>query len=322
MPSKIDRTAAYVANKFSIDLQDVATLSSVVEILVEACLTEIKFLPIAGKLCHYLCRNVHLCFNGATFCSLLLQNLLHIQSNHEQLMLRNSEKFRMLLKFSTDLYIKFEEEDAATERFYDSNVLRNNDIEIKAYLASLLYGLYKSALTIGKDCENIRTVIDMLFLSGQLLESRDKITTDLGTNNVNMDGIMFEVDELLNNELNTDTPDDLHQLLEELVQIRANNWEMDKDRRPKIFEIEQPTVRTERSNAIRIVNPNDNSIVRQARDSKTDDNRGNEVEDPSFTDAELQFMSEEIEASELPAEIEEDYEEFLNEGLPYWCPPW
>merc|ERR1719266_869028 len=236
-------------------------------------------------------------------------------------MLKNSEKFRMLLKFSTDLYIKFEEEDAAIERSYDSNVPGNNDIEIEAYLASLLYGLYKSALTIGKDCENIRTVIDMLFLSGQLLESRDKITTNLGTNNVNMDGIMFEVDELLNNELNNDTPDDLHQLLEELVQIRANNWEMDKDRRRKMFQIEQPTVRTERSNAIRIVNPNDNSIVRQARDSKTDDNRENE-EEPSFTDAELQFMSEEIEASELPAEIEEDYEEFLNEGVPDWCPPW
>merc|ERR1719245_2035117 len=56
MPSKIDRTSVYVAEKFSKTIHDVGTLSSVVEILVEACLTEIKFLPIAGKLCHYLCR--------------------------------------------------------------------------------------------------------------------------------------------------------------------------------------------------------------------------------------------------------------------------
>lgn len=322
MPSKIDRTSKYVAEKFSKTIHDVGTLSSVVDMLVEACLTEIKFLPIAGKFCHYLCRNVQLCFDGVTLCSLLVQNLLQIQSNHEQLIFRNSEKFRMLVKFSTDLYIKFEEEATATDQCNDSNVLRNNGIEIKAYLASLLYRLYKSALSIGKDVENFRTVIDMLLLSGKLLESRDKITTDLGAN-VNMDSIMFEIDELINNELNSDTPDDLRHLLDELVQIRANNWDVKEDRRPKLFEIEQPTARIERSNAIRIVNPNDNSLVRQTGDSKID-SHGNDVEEPTFTDAELQFMSEEIEASELaamlkddnlrmPAEIEEAYEEFLNE---------
>merc|ERR1712133_63081 len=74
---------------------------------------------------------------------------------------------------------------------------------------------------------------------------------------------------------------------------------------------------------IKIINPNDSGQVSIAGDSKSSAS-GNNAEELEFTDAELQFMSDEIEANELaallkddelrmPVEIEEAYEEFLNE---------
>jgi len=167
----------------------------------------------------------------------------------------------------------------------------------------------------------------LLLLLGKLPDDKDVITTDLRAN-VNMDGLMFEVDELINNELSSFSTEDLRHLLEALIQIQAENGDMKVEKSSKIYGIEQPTVLSERSNASSIVNTVDNSLAHLAEES-TDDISEDESEDEeqSFTDAELQLMSEKIageleamlqEDSSIPAEIdeadiEEAYEEFLNE---------
>jgi len=318
MPSKIERTSINIAEKFNKTIKDVSTLSAVVEILFEACLSDMKFLPIAGKFCHYLCRNVQLCYDGVTLCSLLFQHLLQIQSTHEQMIQTNPEKFRMLLMFSTDLFVKFEQE--IIDQSCESYLLRFNGIEIKSFLATLLYTLYKSALTIVINDDTIGTAIDMLLLSGRLLELKNE-STDPTPGQLDMDSLMLEVDNLLHED-SMKCSEELKVSLKELIKIRNNNWAVDEAKKPRIFEFESST-RKERPNAIKIINPNDSGLVSIAGDTKSSALRNN-AEELEFTDAELQFMSDEIEANELaallkddelrmPVEIEEAYEEFLNE---------
>jgi len=320
MPSKIERTSINIAEKFNKTINDVSTLSSVVEILYEACLTDMKFLPIAGKFCHYLCRNVQLCFDGVTLCSLLFQHLLQIQSIHEQLIHTNPDKFRMVLMFSTDLFVKFEQEVTVTDQSSENYLLKFIGIEIKSFLATLLYTLYKSALTIAINEDTIRTVIDMLLLSGMLLELKNESTGHL-PGQLDMDNLMLEVDNLLHED-SLKCSEDLKVSLRELTKIRNNNWIVEEAKKPRIFDFESFTGK-ERPNAIKIINPNDSGLVSTAGDSKSNASV-NDAEELEFTDAELQFMSDEIEASELaallkddelrmPVEIEEAYEEFLNE---------
>merc|ERR1711894_430586 len=138
------------------------------------------------------------------------------------------------------------------------------------------------AYVTDKDGENFRTVIDLLLLLGKLPDDKDVITTDLRAN-VNMDGLMFEVDELMNNELSSFSTEDLRHLLEALIQIQADNGDMKVEKTSKIYGIEQPTLLLERSNASSIVNTVDNSVAHLAEES-TDDISEDEQ---SFTDAEL-----------------------------------
>jgi len=320
MPSKIERTSINIAEKFNRTINDVSTLSSVVEILFEACLTDMKFLPIAGKFCHYLCRNVKLHYDGVTLCSLLFQHLLQIQSTHEHMIQTNPEKFRMVLMFSTDLFVKFEQEVIVTDQSSESYLLRFNGIEVKSFLATLLYTLYKSALTIVINDDTIGTVIDMLLLSGRLLEQKNESTGRL-SGQLDMDSLMLEVDNL-SQEDNLKCSERVKVSLSELISIRNNNWVVEEAKKPRIFDFESST-RKERPNAIKIINPNDSGLVSTAGDFKSTETVYN-AEELEFTDAELQFMSDEIEANELaallkddelrmPVEIEEAYEEFLNE---------
>jgi len=184
----------------------------------------------------------------------------------------------------------------------------------------------------GKDRENFRTVIELLLLLGKLPDNRDTITTDLGAN-VDMVGIVSEIDDLMNEELNSISTDDLRLLLEALVQIRTDNLQLKEERLPKWLAIEQPSVRTETSNATGIVN-HDYSLDRQTEDYHNESSEDGEK--PNFTDAELQLMSDEIanelaavlkdgvtmsaeiddagiEAEMEEAEAERAYERFLNE---------
>jgi len=62
-----------------------------------------------------------------------------------------------------------------------------NSKEARERLAALLYQLYHSALTYGKqDNKNIELVIDMLKLSGKYLEDIDRKYTGHGTNVIKM----------------------------------------------------------------------------------------------------------------------------------------
>lgn len=73
MPSKFERTTMHLAEKFNSSLEDSATMSSLVDSLVEQCLKEEQFLTLAGRLCSYLALKVSVQADGATMRSLLLQ---------------------------------------------------------------------------------------------------------------------------------------------------------------------------------------------------------------------------------------------------------
>merc|ERR1719412_2423556 len=132
----------------------------------------------------------------------------------------------------------------------------------------------------------------------------------------------------------------------ELIKIRSLNWKVEENQRPTYFDIPN-----QRPNAIKIVCPreyprmhrNQQNAGDQARNTK-----GSELEETSFTEDELQFMTEQLDARDLdsmvdardlesileardleamaneesedssadgrmPAEVEAAFEEFLNE---------
>merc|ERR1719167_2088196 len=182
----------------------------------------------------------------------------------------NPEKFRMLLMFSTDLFVKFEQE--IIDQSCESYLLRFNGIEIKSFLATLLYTLYKSALTIVINDDTIRTAIDMLLLSGRLLELKNE-STEPTPDQLDMDSLMLEVDNLLHED-SMKGSEELKVSLKELIKIRNNNWVVDEAKKPRIFELKSSTCK-ERPNAIKIINPNDSGLVSIAGDSKSSSSRNN-----------------------------------------------
>ena len=79
--------------------------------------------------------------------------------------------------FGTDLYLRFLGPDisGSNEAEDDSEEPKIEIRKRQPVLADLLYQLYRSALTIGKeDTLNLTTVVDMLKLSGKLLEEDEK----------------------------------------------------------------------------------------------------------------------------------------------------
>ena len=99
-----------------------------------------------------------------------------IHSNHTSLISSDAEKFRALVIYGTDLYLRFlgkapsSESDETQEEEPKPEERKRQPV-----LADLLYQLYRSALTLGKeDTLNLTTVVDMLKLSGALLEEDEK----------------------------------------------------------------------------------------------------------------------------------------------------
>ena len=73
MPSKYDRTTIQLAEKFNGIIDDVTSMSNLVDSLVEQCLKEEQFATLAGKFCAYLAQHVTVENEGQTLKSLLLK---------------------------------------------------------------------------------------------------------------------------------------------------------------------------------------------------------------------------------------------------------
>ena len=72
MPSKFERTTIHLAEKFNSTIDDAASMSSLVDSLVEQCLKEEQFANLAGRFCAYLAQNITVENEGLTFKSILL----------------------------------------------------------------------------------------------------------------------------------------------------------------------------------------------------------------------------------------------------------
>jgi len=328
MPSKLERTSIETAENFNKCILDTAILTNLVSKLLEKCLKEVKFLPVAAKFCHFLARNTKHNFNGINFCTLLLQGLLEMPINHIQQMAFNDAKgFRLLVLFSTDLYIQFEEEENVEA--IEMNVI--NSKVARQRLADLLYQLYHSALTYGKqDHENIELVIDMLKLSGKFLEDIDKTSTGQGANVVKMHDLVNDIAMFASDgtEINGKESQSLQGSVAELVKIRSLNWKLEENQRPTYFDVPK-----QKTNAIKIVCPPEYSSVPTMLTNGGDQassTNARELDETNFTEDELQFMTDQMDARDLesmvneesedssgdgrmPAEVEAAFEDFLNE---------
>ena len=101
-----------------------------------------------------------------------------IHSNHTSLISSDAEKFRSLVIFGTDLYLRFLGKNIAPESSEDEEP-KPEIRKRQPVVADLLYQLYRSALTLGKeDTLNLTTVVDMMKLSGKLLEEDEKELED------------------------------------------------------------------------------------------------------------------------------------------------
>jgi len=315
MPSKLERTSIQTAENFSKSILDITTLTNLVRKLLDKCLREMKFLPVAGRFCHYLARNIKQNFNGITFCTLLLQGLLDMPINHIQQMVFNDSKgFRMLVLFSTDLYIQFEEENV---ELTEMNSI--NSEEAQQSLADLVYQLYHSALTYGKqDYKNIELVIEMLKLSGKFLEDWDKTSTGHGANVIKMHGLVNDIEKFV--EDRKECPS-LQDSVAELVKIRSLNWQVEENQRPTYFDIPK-----QRPNAIKIVCPQEYPRMLRKQKNAGDQasyTKASELEETNFTEDELQFMTEQLDARDLDSLVDardldslvdaRDLESMLNE---------
>ena len=82
--------------------------------------------------------------------------------------------------FGTDLYLRFlGPADVSESEESEEAEPKPETRKRQPVLADLLYQLYRSALTIGKeDTMNLTTVVDMLKLSGGILEEDEKEAAD------------------------------------------------------------------------------------------------------------------------------------------------
>jgi hypothetical protein len=96
-------------------------------------------------------------------------------SNHTSLISNEPEKFRSLVIFGTDLYLRFLGKDTSGSNEDQDAEPKSETRKRQPVLADLLYQLYRSALTIGKeDTLNLTTVVDMLKVAGKILEEDEK----------------------------------------------------------------------------------------------------------------------------------------------------
>jgi len=170
----------------------------------------------------------------------------------------------------------------------------------------------------------------MLKLSGKFLEDIDRKCTGHGTNVIKMHDLVNDIVMFSSNgtDINGKESQTLQDSIAELNKIRSVNWELEENQRPTYFDV--PKLKT---NAIKIVCPPDYPSLPTQQTNGGDQaspTKASEFEETNFTEDELQFMTDQMDARDLesmlneesddssfdgrmPAEVEAAFEDFLNE---------
>ena len=120
---------------------------------------------MAGKFCDTLATTVTVSFEGATFKKQLLEKYQSVHAEHDQLLSSHANKCRSLLVFATDLYLQMKDHPGNAGGD-DKPAAEATDRVRSQLLANLLYQLFMSFLTLGKQDErNLKVVADMLKVS-------------------------------------------------------------------------------------------------------------------------------------------------------------
>ena len=84
-----------------------------------------------------------------------------MHANHLTLISSDPEQFRSLVIFATDLYLRFLQQKSSNESEEDE--ITTEPEKRQPILANLLYQLFTSVVTVGKqDSRNLTTIVDML----------------------------------------------------------------------------------------------------------------------------------------------------------------
>ena len=122
-----------------------------------------------------------------------------IHSNHTPLISSDPEKFRSLVIFGTDLYLRFLGEDTSASNEAEEAEPESEKRKRQPIMAKLLYQLYRSAVTIGKeDTMNLITVIDMMKLSGRSLEDDEKASNEGSSQLQNLMDAIYLMSKVIN----------------------------------------------------------------------------------------------------------------------------
>ena len=105
--------------------------------------------------------------------------------------------------FGTDLYLRFLGEDTSGSNETEEADTGNEKRKRQPVLANLLYQLYRSAVTIGKeDTMNLITVIDMMKLSGKSLEDDEKASNEGSTQLQNLMDAIYLMSKVIYHKFN------------------------------------------------------------------------------------------------------------------------
>lgn len=233
-----------LAEKINSSTSDYESLVGLADILVETCLKERGFQCMAGKFCDTLARTCTVSFDGATFKKSLVEKYQSVHAEHDQLLSSHANKCRSLLVFATDLYLQMKDDSPDGSDAADR--VRSQ------LLANLLYQLFMSFLTLGKQDErNLKVVADMLKVSGEALESDEKKGNSSGQCD-NMERLMAAVQSISVEERSSDETKSTYS---RLIEIRQNEWKVEESEKPQTFVIPEAKPTKKGSNAIAIVQP-------------------------------------------------------------------
>merc|ERR1719419_695388 len=249
MPSKFDRTTMQLAEKINSSTPDFESLVGLADILVETCLKERGFQCMAGKFCDTLATTVTVSFEGATFKKQLLEKYQSVHAEHDQLLSSHANKCRSLLVFATDLYLQMKDHPGNAGGDDKPAAAGATDRVRSQLLANLLYQLFMSFLTLGKQDErNLKVVADMLKVSGEALESDEKMASSGQCEN--MDRLMAAVQSI---SVEDRSSDETKSTYSRLLEIRQNGWTVEESEKPQTFVIPEAKPTKKGSNAIAIV---------------------------------------------------------------------
>jgi len=312
MPSKYDRTTIQLAEKFNGTIDDLTSMSNLVDSLVEQCLKEEQFVSLAGRFCAYLAQHVTVENEGQTLKSLLVKKLNALSSQCENILAANEKRVHSILSLLVDIYLQLVVvSDPAVHKW------KRHDATLGGNVTHILNILFNNGSPT-----NVQVAAQKLKLCGQTLEGEEKYVTVVDASqseeaNVwsenpapKMDSLMSVVATLSSN---SGLHEDLRKDLSSLVDTRTNEqWasaEADniKAKEEAARALSKPAPR--KSAAIKI-EPDPNDVKTRTPTVPLTVSGGGEL-----TEEEMKFMADAIGNEDNSDDGENDLEEAEFGGM-------